>query len=194
MDIGVWFDLRNPPGWRRPGAEVHSFTLEACEEAERLGLHSEWFSEHHAFEDGYLPQPLTFAAAVAARTNRIRIGTAVTLAPLRSSVHIAEEAAVVDLISNGRLDLGMGAGYRPAEFALFGVDFRDRFRLLDEHVREVRELWLSDRVTPRPTHGEVPIWVGLHSERGAHRTGQRPGSSPPGAATPVGHRHRHPRH
>ena len=67
MKIGVWFDLRNPPGWRQDPARLYGSTLEMCEEAERLGADSVWFSEHHGFEDGYLPQPLTFAAAAAAR-------------------------------------------------------------------------------------------------------------------------------
>ena len=68
MRFGVYFDLRNPPGWRQDWARLYAFTLEMCEEAERLGADSAWFSEHHLFEDGYLPQPLTFAAAAAART------------------------------------------------------------------------------------------------------------------------------
>ena len=112
MNVGVYFDLRNAPPWRQDPARLYGFTLELCEEAERLGAHSVWLSEHHLFDDGYLPQPLTFAAAVAARTTRVRIGTAVLLAPLHSAAEIAEQVAVVDLVSNGRVDLGLGAGYR----------------------------------------------------------------------------------
>ena len=65
MNVGVYFDLRNAPGWRQDPARLYGYTLELCEEAERLGAHSVWLSEHHLFDDGYLPQPLTFAAAVA---------------------------------------------------------------------------------------------------------------------------------
>ena len=68
MNVGLYFDLRNPPAWATDFGRLYGFTLEMCEEAERLGCHSIWLSEHHRFDDGYLPQPLTMAAAVAART------------------------------------------------------------------------------------------------------------------------------
>jgi hypothetical protein len=83
--------------------------------AESAGADSVWLSEHHFFDDGYLPQPMTLAAAIASRTQRLRIGTAVLIAPLRSAVQIAEEAAIVDLVSGGRFELGLGAGYRVPE-------------------------------------------------------------------------------
>src|SRR5215207_8184755 len=150
MDVGVYFDLRNAPGWRQDPARLYAYTLELCEEAERLGAHSVWLSEHHLFDDGYLPQPLTFAAAVAARTTRVRIGTAVLLAPLHSAAEIAEQVAVVDLVSNGRVDLGLGAGYRVPEFELFGADISRRYGLTDGRVRELRALWAEGRVTPAP--------------------------------------------
>ena len=112
MDVGIYLDGRNPPQWARPWPEHYARTLELVERAEALGAASVWLSEHHFFEDGYLPQPLTFAAAIAARTSTIRIGTAVLLAALRAPAQLAEEAAVVDILSNGRLDLGVGLGYR----------------------------------------------------------------------------------
>jgi alkanesulfonate monooxygenase SsuD/methylene tetrahydromethanopterin reductase-like flavin-dependent oxidoreductase (luciferase family) len=79
MRTGIYFDLRNPPRWRRPWPAFYAQTLERIGDAERLGVDDVWLSEHHFFEDGYLPQPLTFAAAVAARTERVRIGTAILL-------------------------------------------------------------------------------------------------------------------
>ena len=131
MNVGIYFDLRNPPQWRQDPHRLYGFTLEMCEEAERLGANSVWFSEHHLFEDGYLPQPLTFAAAVAARTSRVRIGTAVLLAPLRPAVQIAEDVAIVDILSDGRMELGLGAGYRVPEFELFGADIERRYAATD---------------------------------------------------------------
>jgi len=70
MDVGVIFDLRNPPGWRQDWSRLYGFTLEMCQEAEHVGLDSVWTTEHHLFEDGYLTQPLTYLAAVAAVTER----------------------------------------------------------------------------------------------------------------------------
>jgi alkanesulfonate monooxygenase SsuD/methylene tetrahydromethanopterin reductase-like flavin-dependent oxidoreductase (luciferase family) len=172
MNVGVYFDLRNAPPWRQHPARLYGYTLELCEEAERLGAHSVWLSEHHLFDDGYLPQPLTFAAAVAARTTRVRIGTAVLLAPLHSAAEIAEQVAVVDLVSNGRVDLGLGAGYRVPEFELFGADISRRFGLTDGRVRELRALWAEGRVTPAPVQPRVPIWLGYQGPKGARRAGR----------------------
>ncbi|MCU1658326.1 MAG: luxA 2, partial [Pseudonocardiales bacterium] len=167
----LYFDLRNPPRWHRPWPRTYGLALEMCEEAERLGADSVWLSEHHLFEDGYLPQPLTMAAAIAARTRRVRIGTAVLLAPLRHAVHIAEEAAVVDAISDGRLELGLGAGYRVAEFGLFAAEHASRYRTTDDTVRLIRRLWADDALTPPPTQPRVPIWLGYNGPQGARRAG-----------------------
>ncbi|WP_312858027.1 LLM class flavin-dependent oxidoreductase [Pseudonocardia pini] len=172
VEVGICLDLRNPSAWRRAGARLYGFALELCEEAERVGLHSAWFSEHHLFADGYLPQPLTFAAAVAARTRRLRLGTSVLLAPLRPAVQIAEEAAVVDLLSGGRLELGIGAGYREPEFALYGADPSTRRGVTAERVRELRRIWLDGAVTPSPAQPRVPIWLGFTGPRGARLAGR----------------------
>jgi alkanesulfonate monooxygenase SsuD/methylene tetrahydromethanopterin reductase-like flavin-dependent oxidoreductase (luciferase family) len=170
--LGIYFDLRDPPPWRVGWDHVHGRSLEVAEEAERLGLRSVWLSEHHLFEDGYLPQPLVFAAAVAARTRSVRIGTAVLLAPLRPAMDIAEQAAVVDRISGGRLELGLGAGYRVPEYEAFGVDPGERFALLEARARDVRSLWDEGVVTPTPHQRRVPIWIGAHGPRGARLAGR----------------------
>ena len=171
MKIGVYFDLRNPAPWRQESSRIYGFTLEMCEEAERQGVDSVWLSEHHLFDDGYLPQPLTFAAAVAARTKQIRIGTAILLAPLRTAVHIAEEAAVVDIISNGRLDLGLGAGYRLPEFELYGSDIKRRYSATDGCAKELRRIWAEGKVTPAPIQDPLPIWMGYMGPKSARRAG-----------------------
>src|ERR1700761_4696104 len=102
MKVGISLDVRNPPDWRRPWAGFYASVLETCEEAGRLGIDSIWLTEHHFFEDGYLPQTLTLAAAIAARTNRVRVGTAILIPGLRAALDVAEQAAIVDLVSNGR--------------------------------------------------------------------------------------------
>ena len=172
MRVGIYLDVRNPTPWRRPWPEVYASTLDLVAEAERLGADAVWLSEHHGFDDGYLPQPLTFAAAVAARTTRVRVGTAVLLAPLRHPRHIAEEAAVVDLISGGRLELALGAGYSVPEFEAFGVDPSRRHDLTDAAVAEVLRLWSSGEVTPPPAQTPPPVWAGYQGPRGARRAGR----------------------
>lgn len=171
VDVGLYFDLRNPPPWRQDWARLHAFTLEVCEEADRLGIDSLWFSEHHLFGDGYLNQPLGFAAAVAARTRRARIGTAVLIAPIRRAAQIAEDATLVDLISGGRLDLGLGTGYRHPEFALYETPLAGRYDTTDARVREIRALWESGRLVPPPVQPRPPIWMGYQGPRGARRAG-----------------------
>ena len=172
VGVGIYLDLRNPPRWRTATSRLYGFALEMCEEADRVGIDSIWLSEHHLFDDDYLPQPLTFAAAVAARTKSARIGTAVLLAPLRHPVHVAEEAAIVEAISDGRLDLGLGAGYRPPEFGLFGIDFSARYRDTDAMVRRLRGIWAERAVTPSPVQPRIPIWLGYKGPQGARRAGR----------------------
>src|SRR6185312_13625724 len=169
--LGLYLDLRNPPAWRQDWHRLYDFTLELCEEAERLGADSVWLSEHHLFEDGYLTQPLTYAAAIAARTSRVRIGTAVVIAPFREPAQLAEGATIVDIVSNGRLDLGVGTGYRLPEFELFGKAMPGRYDRTDAIVRRLRELWRAGRLTPPPIQEPVPIWMGYQGPKGARRAG-----------------------
>ncbi|MEU1994122.1 LLM class flavin-dependent oxidoreductase [Nocardia gamkensis] len=172
IDVGLYFDLRNPPENHRSSSRLHSFTLEMCEEADRLGASSLWFSEHHLFDDAYLSQPLTFAAAAAARTRRARIGTAILIAPLHSPVEVAEQAALVDVISGGRLDLGIGAGYRKPEYDLYDVSDQRRYGRTDDMVVRLHDLWSEGGVTPRSVQNPIPVWLGYHGPQGARRAGR----------------------
>lgn len=171
INVGIYFDLRNPRQWRQRPARLHAFTLEMCAEAERLGASSLWFSEHHLFDDDYLTSPLTFAAAAAARTSRVRLGTAIVIAPLHHPAELAEQAVLVDLLSDGRLDLGIGAGYRVPEFNLFDADIHKRYSTTDAMARRLRELWVGDGVRPRPVQTDIPIWMGYQGPKGARRAG-----------------------
>lgn len=172
MKVGVYFDLRNPPAWRQDWTRLYGFTLEMCQEAEHLGLDSVWTSEHHMFEDGYLTQPFTYMAAIAAVTERVRLGSAILLAPLRSAITIAEEATVVDIISGGRVDIGLGAGYRHPEFELFGADINKRYTTTDRRVVELREIFADERHVPQPVQGQIPIYLGYQGPKGAKRAGR----------------------
>jgi alkanesulfonate monooxygenase SsuD/methylene tetrahydromethanopterin reductase-like flavin-dependent oxidoreductase (luciferase family) len=170
VNVGIYFDLRNPSEWRRSWHELYSFTLELCEQADDAGLHSAWFTEHHLVD--YLTQPLTFAAAVAARTHRLRVCTSIVIAPLRPAILIAEEAALVDQLSGGRLELGLGAGYRPEEFDAYGADFQSRFRVVHERAREIRRIWESPEALPPPAQKRLPIWMGSTGRASARATGR----------------------
>lgn len=168
--IGLFFDLRNPPRWQRPWSDFYGRQLDLIAEAEHQGADAVWFTEHHGTDDGYLSQPLTFAAAAAARTSRLRIGTAVLLAALRHPRHVAEEAAIVDLVSAGRLELGIGAGFVAHEYAAFGADLARRYRLTDAAVQEVTRL--LGVVSPAPVQQPPPIWLGYQGPQGARRAGR----------------------
>lgn len=171
IKVGVYFDLRNPVQWRQKPAHLYGFTIEACQEAERLGATSAWFSEHHLFVDDYFPSPLTFAAAVAARTSRIRLGTATVIAPLHHPAEIAEQGAVVDLLSDRRLDLGLGAGYRIPEFQLYDASLQGKYAQTDAIARRLRQLWREDGIRQGPAQDRLPIWIGYQGLQGARRAG-----------------------
>ena len=174
MNIGLYFDLRNPTQWRRDPHSLYASTLELCEEVDGRGVHSLWFTEHHLFEDGYLPQPLTYIAAVAARTKRARLGTSIVLAPLHSAVTMAEQCAVVDIISNGRLELGLGAGYLIQEFELYGVveSFEQRGKVTVERALEIRRLCAEGGITPVPIQSPLPVSVAASFPSTARRAGR----------------------
>jgi alkanesulfonate monooxygenase SsuD/methylene tetrahydromethanopterin reductase-like flavin-dependent oxidoreductase (luciferase family) len=170
--LGLFVDLRRlDSSGRSPAAHV-SRTLELLVGAESLGCEAVWLTEHHGFSDGYLSQPLVLAAALAARTQRMRLGTAVVLAALRHPRHLAEEAAMVDLIAGGRLELGLGAGYAQAEYDAFGVDMARRFDQTDRVALEVRRLLASGEITPGPAQQPLPIWLGYQGPKGAARAGR----------------------
>lgn len=172
MKIGIYTDMRNPPEFGVPAAQFYARWLDRFVAADERGAGAIWLSEHHFYDDAYLPQPLTFAAAVAAKTKHARIGTAVLLAALRHSLQLAEEAALVDIISNGRMDLGVGVGYRPSEYEAFGADIARRYPLVEKTVTEVREWWTGGRMTPSPVQDPVPLWGGFFGPRGARLAGK----------------------
>src|SRR5258708_3733674 len=101
MQYGLFLRFRNPETWRRPFAELYASGLDLAERAEDLGFDSVWLSEHHFLEDGYSPGLMPIAGAIAARTRRVRIGTFVLLLPFHHPIRLAEDAAIVDILSNG---------------------------------------------------------------------------------------------
>jgi probable F420-dependent oxidoreductase len=187
VKFGIWLDFRNPPQWRQPWAEVYHDNLSLAVLAERLGFESVWVSEHHLTFDGYLPSVFPVLAAIAARTQRVRLGSAVVVAPLHHPLRLAEDAAVVDLLSRGRLDLGIAPGYRRHEFQNLGIAHAERGSRTDETIEVLRLAWTGRpfsfpgrhfqfndvTVTPTPQQAShPPIWIGGSSRAAAVRAGR----------------------
>jgi alkanesulfonate monooxygenase SsuD/methylene tetrahydromethanopterin reductase-like flavin-dependent oxidoreductase (luciferase family) len=171
MRLGLYYDLRNP-GAARPWDRVYAAALDRIAWADEAGIGAIWVTEHHGFADGYLPAPLTFCAAIAARTRFARIGTAVVVSPLMPATALAEQAAVIDILSGGRLELGLGAGWRAAEFGAFGADYSRRYQALEDTIGALPGLWDSGRATPGPLQRPLPVWVGARGPRGARLAGR----------------------
>ena len=138
--FGLWYDFRNPPEWRQASDRLYSETLDQIAWGESHGFDDVWLSEHHFIEDGYLPSILPVAAAIAARTKRIRIASGVLLMPFHNPVRLAEDIAVVDVISGGRFELGVGVGFKHEEFDGFGVPFKERGARTNQSLEIIRRL------------------------------------------------------
>src|SRR4051794_31492403 len=127
-------------------ADMYRAALDMAAWADGRGCLMAAVSEHHASGDGYLPSPVPLAAAMAARTETLSISVAALLLALYEPVKLAEDLAVVDLLSKGRVSYVIGIGYRDDEFALFGVDRRTRAQLVEERIGILRRLWSGEEV------------------------------------------------
>ncbi len=145
--FGYGFDLRNPGKWQRPWANLYAEHLDFINWTETLGFEAVWLAEHHGIDDGYLPSPLMFGAAVAARTRKVRISTGVGLAPFYHPVRLAEDLAVLDVISGGRAELALGIGYLKFEADAYGFNSGDRGQISDEVLEVLKHLWRGETVT-----------------------------------------------
>jgi alkanesulfonate monooxygenase SsuD/methylene tetrahydromethanopterin reductase-like flavin-dependent oxidoreductase (luciferase family) len=184
LTFGYLYDFRNPAAWHRPWADLYAETLEFATLTETLGFEGAWVPEHHAADDGYQPSPMVTLAALAARTTRMRIGPAVALAPLYHPVRFAEECAVLDILSSGRLDVAVAVGYRRREAEGYGVDFTKRGSRTDEFLDIVLRLWKGEsvtfngkhfqlknaKITPAPPSGRIPVYLGGFNEKAIERT------------------------
>jgi alkanesulfonate monooxygenase SsuD/methylene tetrahydromethanopterin reductase-like flavin-dependent oxidoreductase (luciferase family) len=188
LDVGVMFSFRNPSAWRRPFADVYRDELALIEHAEAIGYDTIWLTEHHFADDGYSPSIVPLAAAIAARTERVRIGFNLLLLPLHNAVGLAEDIATLDVLSNGRIDVGLGQGYALHEFAGYGIDRADRLGLFREGLDVLEGMWTNDtfsyegthyhvdqaRLSPRPVQQPAPpLWIGATSMPGVKRAGRR---------------------
>lgn len=172
------YDLRAPHFGADPGA-LYATCIEQCEAADDWGFERAFFAEHHGSADRYCPTPISIAAAVASRSRNIRLSPAALVAPLHHPLRVAEELAVLDLLSDGRVDVILGAGYVADEFSMFGADMSRRGAAVSQLISTLKLAWTGEpfdfdgrrvRVTPRPAQQPRPdIWLGGMSKAAALR-------------------------
>jgi probable F420-dependent oxidoreductase len=161
--------------------------IEEAQQAERSGFDSFFVNEHHQEPAGYFPSPFVLLSALAARTSTIRLGTGIIVLPLYHPTRVAEDCAMLDIISKGRLILGVGLGYQEGDFAAFGLKVSDRVSLFEEGVEIVKRAWTEERVnfagkrytlsnvmvTPKPVQmPRPPIWAAAVSDEAMKRAGR----------------------
>ena len=144
------FDMR-APAFGAPPVELYAAATEMCAWAEDHGALAAVLCEHHGAEDGYLPSPLILASAIAARTERLPLSL-ILLLPFYDPVRLAEDMAVLDIISKGRTSYILALGYRSEEFEHFGVDMRTRGRLVDQKLDLLRKLMVGPVEVRRASH------------------------------------------
>ena len=177
--LGLVYDLRMPGMSSRERADQYRACLEQAAWADRVGIGRVSFREHHATLDGYLPSPITLAAGVAAVTSSLTILLQALVVTLHDPVRVAEDLAVLDLMAAGRLVVMVGAGYDAREHAMFGRDFAQRPRQLEQAVAVLRRAWTGQtfefdgrpvRVTPPPFQRlGPPLLLGGASRAAARR-------------------------
>lgn len=183
LSFGYLYDFRNPAPWHRPPEALYAETLDVIAETEALGFDGAFVPEHHLAEDGYMPSPLVTLAALAACTKRMRLGTGIALAPLYEPLRFAEDCAVLDILTGGRLQLGLAIGYRAREYAAHGLDFTRRGARFDEFLSVLRRLWDGEtvdfegrfftltgaKVSPLSSRGRIPLYIGGFAPKAMER-------------------------
>ncbi|MDP9865988.1 MULTISPECIES: putative FMN-dependent luciferase-like monooxygenase [Streptosporangium] len=162
-----------------PAGERYRLAAEQIRHAEAVGFDTAWVAQHHFDEaEGGLPAPLVFLADVAARTSRIRLGTGIITLPLENPVRVAEDTAVLDLLSGGRLEVGVGSGGTPSSFAAFGQDSAARSATYAEHLAVLLDAWSGralgggSRLYPPAPRLPGAVWEATFSVSGGARAGR----------------------
>lgn len=182
MNFGLILTGENPRPWQVAPAELCRRVIKQAVLAEELGYDSVWTAEHHG-TDEYLPAQFPLLAAIAARTSRVRLGTYIVILPLYHPLQVAEEAATLDALSDGRFDLGLGQGYVVDEYAAYGISRRERPSRMEEGLTIISGLWTQETFSfagkhfhvapfslrPRPVQLRPPLWVAGLTEKSIDR-------------------------
>ena len=156
------------------GGHYYRDALEEVARGEELGFDSVWMEEHHSVVNHYWPSPLPVLAGFASRTSKVILGTDILVAPFYHPVRLAEDVAMLDVISNGRFVLGVAIGYKPDEFALYGAELEKRGARFEEQLAVMKGLWTQEslafkgtyytvegKLEPKPvTKPHPPVWIG----------------------------------
>lgn len=179
--VSLRFDMRGP-SFGAPHAALYKAAVEMAEFGDRHGFQGVALSEHHGVPDGYLPSPIVLASAMAARTKRIQLQFMAIIAPLHDPLRLAEDIAILDQISQGRVLVTVAGGYVASEFAMFGKAMKDRGPLVEEAIQTLKAAWTGEpfqyrgrtvRVTPRPVQLPHPLlFMGGSAPAAAKRAGR----------------------
>ena len=184
LRLGVVYDFRNPPESGMRTQDLYAAIMDQVTWLDGLGLDLVWFTEHHFVEDGYLPSWIPVASAMAARTRHVRFSCDVCLLPFNHPIRLAEDLAVLDNLSGGRVEIGVGLGYAPHEFRGFGFPVSRRVSLTDEGIDVLVRAFTGERfsytgkryqfqdvkITPGYVQaGGPPLWVAAMAQAGAIR-------------------------
>jgi alkanesulfonate monooxygenase SsuD/methylene tetrahydromethanopterin reductase-like flavin-dependent oxidoreductase (luciferase family) len=187
LRLGVAYDFRNPPDSGIDNVSLYAAVLDQVAWLDQLGLDLVWFTEHHFVDDGYLPSWVPVAGAMAARTRRVRFGTDICLLPFNHPLRLAEDLAVLDNLSGGRVELGCGMGYAPHEFRGFGFPVSRRVSLTNEGIEVLKHCFSGERFSyhGRRYHfddvriapgyvqeGGPPLWLAAMADGGARRAAE----------------------
>ncbi len=183
LTFGYLFDFRNPHQWHRDWHELYEETVALAAWTEQAGFDAAWVPEHHLASDSYVTSPMILLAAIAARTSRIRLGSAIALAPLYHPMRFAEDCVALDALSGGRLEMALAIGYRRREYEAFGIDFTKRGAIFDEFLDVATRLWAGETVDfegrhftlkgaklmPPAPRGRIPLHIGGFAPKALER-------------------------
>lgn len=162
MEFGIFSVADHHPEFDRTPHQLYAELLEQAEHAERLGYESYWVAEHHFHHYGIVPAPAVLLSAIAQRTQTLRVGTGVVVCPFHNPIEVAEQYAMLDMLSGGRLNFGTGSGYLAHEYSGFNVDPQQKRERFDEALDIVLRAWRGETIdiqSPYHTINQVAINV-----------------------------------